>query len=59
MLKWTSHLLNRKGIWLAMKGRYPETELAAINLPYQVKPYTVFGQDGERCCVIIENVTKE
>lgn len=59
MLKWTRHLIGRNGIWLAMKGRLPETELASINLPYQVKPYTVPGLDGERCCVIIENATKE
>lgn len=59
MLRWTHHLVNIGGIWLAMKGRYPETELAGINLPYQVKSYTVPGLDGERCCVIIENATKE
>ena len=59
MVKWTHHLLGKKGIWLAMKGRYPETELTSINLPYQVTPYTVPGLEGERCCVIIENATKE
>lgn len=59
MIKWTRHLLIHDGIWLAMKGRYPATELASINLPYQVKSYTVPGLVGERCCVIIENVTKE
>ncbi|KTC86930.1 16S rRNA (guanine(527)-N(7))-methyltransferase RsmG [Legionella brunensis] len=59
MLKWTYHLIGANGIWLAMKGRYPETELASINLPYQVKPYAVPGLDGQRCCVIIKNVTEE
>ncbi|MDI9819521.1 MULTISPECIES: 16S rRNA (guanine(527)-N(7))-methyltransferase RsmG [unclassified Legionella] len=59
LLKWTSHLIGTSGIWLAMKGRHPEAELASINLPYQVKPYTVPGLDGERCCVIINNATKE
>lgn len=59
MLKWTSHLIGTNGIWLAMKGRYPETELASINLPYQVMPYEVPGLEGQRCCVIIKNVTKE
>jgi 16S rRNA (guanine527-N7)-methyltransferase len=59
MLTWTNHLVEVNGIWLAMKGRYPETELANINLPYQVKSYAVPGLDGERCCVIIENATKE
>ncbi|WP_019215804.1 16S rRNA (guanine(527)-N(7))-methyltransferase RsmG [Legionella tunisiensis] len=59
MLKWTNHLVEANGIWLAMKGRYPETELASINLPYQVQSYTVPGLDGKRCCVIIENAIKE
>ena len=59
MLKWTNHLVETNGIWLAMKGRYPETELASINLPYQVQSYTVPGLDGKRCCVIIENAIKE
>ena len=30
-------------MWLAMKGRYPDTELAEINQPYQVEHYTVEG----------------
>lgn len=59
MLKWTRHLIGKDGLWLAMKGCYPETELASISLPYEVKPYTVPGLDGERCCVLIENETKE
>ncbi|CEK09287.1 16S rRNA (guanine(527)-N(7))-methyltransferase RsmG [Legionella hackeliae] len=57
MIKWTSHLIGKQGIWLAMKGRYPETELASINQPYQVDSYSVPGLDGERCCVIIKNAT--
>lgn len=59
MIHWTQHLITNEGIWLAMKGRYPETELASINLAYQVHSYQVPGVDGERCCVIIENATKE
>lgn len=59
MIKWTQHLVGRNGIWLAMKGRHPETELASINLPYQVHSYKVPGMDVERCCVIIEKATKE
>lgn len=54
MLKWTGHLVAADGIWLAMKGRYPEVELDAIKYAYQVNKYTVPGLDGERCCVIIE-----
>ncbi|MBA3537840.1 MAG: 16S rRNA (guanine(527)-N(7))-methyltransferase RsmG [Tatlockia sp.] len=59
MIKWTQHLIRPNGIWLAMKGRIPETELTSIHLPYQVKSYTVPGLDGERCCIIIENAHKE
>ncbi|MFA5959046.1 MAG: 16S rRNA (guanine(527)-N(7))-methyltransferase RsmG [Tatlockia sp.] len=59
MLQWTNHLLGTHGVWLAMKGRYPETELLHLNKPYRVNQYTVPGLDSERCAVIIENVTKE
>ncbi len=58
MLDSTHHLIAAKGIWLAMKGKYPEAELANINRPYLIKPYTVAGTEGERCCVIIENKDK-
>ncbi len=59
MVNWTRHLINRDGNWLAMKGRVPEAELTNINLAYQTKPYSVPGLDGERCCIIIENSTKD
>ena len=52
-IHWTRHLIAADGVWLAMKGRYPEQELAAIDNPYRVEPYTVSGLEGERCCVII------
>ena len=55
MLHYTSHLIATDGIWLAMKGRYPESELASINQCYHIKSYTVPGIDGDRCCIIIEN----
>lgn len=29
-IEWTRHLLAREGVWLAMKGRRPEEELAAL-----------------------------
>ncbi|KTD34365.1 glucose inhibited division protein B GidB [Legionella moravica] len=59
MIYWTKHLIANNGIWLAMKGRYPDTELNMIHQTYQVEKYTVDGVDGERCCVIIDNTTKE
>jgi len=55
MIQWTHHLIAPKGIWLAMKGRYPDTELAAINRSYRVQTYDVSGEETERCCVIIES----
>lgn len=59
MIHWTQHLIAEEGIWLAMKGRYPDTELNTIQQKYRVEGYTVDGVDGERCCVIIDNSTKE
>jgi len=53
MVKWTEHLIARDGIWLAMKGRKPDTELSALQYPYRVEVYTVPNLDAERCCVII------
>jgi 16S rRNA (guanine527-N7)-methyltransferase len=49
----TQHLLSAQGIWLAMKGRFPDTELETIHHPYRVETYAVPGISGERCCVII------
>ena len=59
MIYWTQHLVADQGIWLAMKGRYPEEELSALDKSYHVEQYTVPGIEGERCCVLIDNTTKE
>lgn len=59
MIKWTQHLLNPQGVWLAMKGRAPVAELDMLRLPHEVIPYSVPGNDGERCCVIIKNTIEE
>lgn len=59
MIQWTQHLITDEGIWLAMKGRAPDTELKEIQQNCTINTYTVSGVDGERCCVIIENTTKE
>lgn len=58
MLAGTHHLIAADGIWLAMKGRHPDAELASIDRCYHIESYTVAGVDGERCCVIIENKDK-
>lgn len=55
MMIWTQHLIANNGIWLAMKGRYPEDELHKLNKPYRVEQYKVKDIDGERCCVLINN----
>lgn len=59
MIQWTQHLIAQEGIWLAMKGRFPDAELNEIKQNCTVNTYTVAGVEGERCCVIIENTTKE
>lgn len=56
MLSLTKHLLAPEGKWLAMKGRYPDSELTSINYPWQVMTYDVAGTDAERCCVVIDNL---
>jgi 16S rRNA (guanine527-N7)-methyltransferase len=55
MVTWTRHLIAKHGIWLAMKGRSPDSELAVLQSPYKVHTYSVPGIEGERCCVIIEH----
>lgn len=55
MILWTQHLIAKNGNWLAMKGRYPDSELNVIQQPYRVERYTVEGVEGERCCVLINN----
>ncbi|CAM4383134.1 MAG: Ribosomal RNA small subunit methyltransferase G [Legionella sp.] len=55
MIHWTKHLVANDGIWLAMKGRYPDAELQEIEQNCKVEHYTVEGVEGERCCVLIEN----
>ena len=55
MLNLSRHLIVPDGIWVLMKGRRPDDELAAIKMPSRVESYAVPGIDGERCCVIIEN----
>lgn len=59
MVQWTEHLLAKEGIWLAMKGRYPDVELDKILQKCTVERYAVEGIEGERCCVLIKNNKKE
>ncbi len=56
MIQWTSHLLKKEGIWLAMKGRYPEAELQMLTMPVDTHRYDVPFVDAERCCVVVQNI---
>lgn len=55
MINWTHHVIAPDGLWLAMKGRRPDDELATLDFIHRVETYTVDGIEGERCCVIVEN----
>ncbi|OJX29492.1 MAG: 16S rRNA (guanine(527)-N(7))-methyltransferase RsmG [Burkholderiales bacterium 68-12] len=51
---WSRAALAPQGVWLAMKGKYPADELAALPATVQVfhvEPLTVPGLDAERCIV--------
>lgn len=54
ILKLTSHLLDREGVLLAMKGQIPEQELLALSAEYSVLPLAVPGIDAERCLIRLE-----
>ena len=58
MVDWTKHLIAKDGLWLAMKGIYPQNELETLEQPWRIEHYQLDVVEGERCCVIIEN-TKE
>ncbi len=57
MLVATQHLLAPHGQFIAMKGVYPEAELAAVSKPFKlqaVHPLTIQGLDAKRHVVCIE-----
>ncbi len=56
MIAWTRHLIEPDGIWLAMKGRRPDAELEPLSFSYRVETYEVPDIEGERCCVIVDNI---
>ncbi len=50
----TAPLLAREGVWLAMKGRRPDDEIAALPRDvevFHVEPLQVPGLDAQRCLV--------
>ena len=59
MLGWGGHLLAEHGTWLALKGRYPQDELAALPPGFGIErilPLRVPGLDAERHVVVIKRV---
>lgn len=57
MLGWGGHLLAQDGIWLALKGRFPEDELAAVPVDFcvvDVIALRVPGLDAERHLVVVK-----
>jgi 16S rRNA (guanine527-N7)-methyltransferase len=55
ILETTGHLLNERGVLLAMKGQNPRDELAAVKVKSSVIPLATPGVEAERCLVIIQN----
>jgi 16S rRNA (guanine527-N7)-methyltransferase len=53
LVELTRPLLAAQGIWMAMKGRRPDDELAALpgDITFHVEPITVPGLAAERCLV--------
>ena len=57
MLGWGGHLLAPDGIWLALKGRFPLDELAAVPAEFVVDDVVALrvpGLDAERHLVVIK-----
>lgn len=51
---WSRQALGPQSVWLAMKGKHPAEEIAALPASVQVfhvEPLTVPGLDAERCIV--------
>jgi len=57
MLGWGGHLLAQDGTWLALKGRFPQDELAAVPAEFVVDDVVALrvpGLDAERHLVVIK-----
>lgn len=53
-VRWTTALRAPQGVWMAMKGRRPDDEIAALPAEievFHVEPLSVPGLDAERCLV--------
>jgi 16S rRNA (guanine527-N7)-methyltransferase len=59
MVDLSKHLLNEHGQWLAMKGRYPEQEIAELPSSAQfigTEKLSIPGEDGERHLVRLKRI---
>ena len=57
---WSASALAPHGIWLAMKGKHPENEIAALPAAvevFHVEQLTIPGLDAERCIVWMRKKT--
>lgn len=57
---WSSGALAAHGVWMAMKGRHPTDEIAALSPGvevFHVEQLTVPGLDAERCMVWLRKKT--
>jgi 16S rRNA (guanine527-N7)-methyltransferase len=53
-VRWTGALRAPQGVWMAMKGRRPDDEIAALPAAvevFHVEPLSVPGLEAERCLV--------
>ena len=51
---WSRQALGPQSVWLAMKGKHPQDELAALGQDvevFHVEPLSVPGLDAERCII--------
>jgi 16S rRNA (guanine527-N7)-methyltransferase len=51
---WSRHVLKERGIWLAMKGKYPSDELAALPADvhmFHVEHLAIPGLAADRCLI--------
>jgi 16S rRNA (guanine527-N7)-methyltransferase len=59
---WTDQTVKPGGLWVAMKGRVPDEEIAALppsHRVFHVEPVAVSGLEAQRCLVWIERVPCE
>lgn len=59
MVDLSQHLLNEQGQWVAMKGRYPEQEIAELPSSAQIigmEKLSIPGEEGERHLIRLKRV---